>query len=152
MSNEKVVVLEFDVILEPWNRYELADGSILRTKLVLTRVEKRIMQGRTGYRIETQPINVLYNVPPHKKSQADSKKYSPEELRQSIVEEDIRYRTLAEEWAEYLLEDTTRVRIKSTILRVSQTNKVDNRGDPVYLVDADNLVEFKVRPKPTAQT
>jgi hypothetical protein len=38
--------LDFDVVREPWNKYELADGAVLKTKAIVTRVIKRYQEIR----------------------------------------------------------------------------------------------------------
>lgn len=37
--------LDFDVLKEPWNVYQLEEGPILRTKYVLTRVVRKREEG-----------------------------------------------------------------------------------------------------------
>jgi hypothetical protein len=50
---------------------------------------------------------------------------------------------MAEEWNEYMLEDGTRVRIKSTLTKVSRTDKFNIKGEPIYLVEGSNMLEIK---------
>jgi hypothetical protein len=152
-----VTELDFDIIREPWNKYELSDGTILKIKLVLLRVvkkEKTVSDAETGktktaisYGFESQNILTVYNVPDHLKSQPSREKYPPEVLRENVVESDMRYSTLEEEWNEYILEDRTRLRIKLTVVKVDRTKKVDHHGFPIYLVESPVLPQFKTPPR-----
>lgn len=142
--SEKVTELDFDVVREPWNKYELFDGSILWTKHILLKIFKReSAEGRVGYELEGQHISSIHHVPDHLKGPRSETRYSEEELRSSIIEEDVKYNTLAEEWCEYVAEDGTRIRIKSTVTKVSRTNKTDRRGDPIYLIEQSILPIIK---------
>jgi len=143
--SEKTIVLDFDVIREPWNMYELRDGSILKTKHILTGVRKYEKEGgrRKGYDIRGQTINITHYVPEDMKGPPSEKPYTPEELKSSIVEEDMGYTTLMEEWNEYAIEDGAKIRIKHTVSRVSKTNKYNGDGEPIYLVEGDTLIKIK---------
>lgn len=55
----------------------------------------------------------------------------------------MRYNTLAEEWNEYVVDDGTRIRMKSTVSRVAKTSKFDKNGDPIYIVDTTVLAEIR---------
>lgn len=136
--------IDFDVVKEPWNKYELNDGTIIKTRIVLKKLVKEMLDKKQGkFGIDAQPVTVVLtsseqNGPP------DPKPHPPEELRQSIEKDDLRYTTLAEEWNEYIVDDGSRVRIKSTVMQISKTTKFDRNGDPIYLVDTNNLVEVKL--------
>ncbi len=102
-------------------------------KIILIKIFKReSIEGKIGYELEGQYISSLHHVPDHLKGLRSETRYTEEELKSSIIEEDVKYNTLAEEWCEYIAEDGTRIRIKSTVTKVSRTNKTDKRGDPIY--------------------
>jgi hypothetical protein len=63
------------------------------------------------------------------------------------VEKDIRYDTLSEEWNEYIAEDGTKIRFKSTLARVHRTNKYDKHGDPIYLIELSGFGQITPPPK-----
>ena len=128
--------LRFDVIREPWNEYELPDGSILRVKHVLLRIFRiEEPEGRISWETDVRSNVVLSHVPEGSKGPPSSVTYSHEQLRSQIVEHDVDYKTLSEEWNEYVLEDGTKIRIKFTVTRISKTDKFDRRGEPIYVVE-----------------
>jgi hypothetical protein len=45
-------LLDSDVVRQPWNKYELADGSVLKLKVVLTKVRKRVVDQKPVYEFE----------------------------------------------------------------------------------------------------
>lgn len=143
MSAE-VTELDFDVLREPWNVYQLEEGPILRIKYVLTRVVRRWEAGgRVGYAFKGQNVVVFSHIPPELKGEPTHAIYSPMELQASIVNDDIRYSTIAEEWNEYITEDGASIRVKLTVVKVSRTNKTDKDGDPVYLVQTSLLPQIQ---------
>lgn len=143
--SERTTDIDFDIIKEPWNKYELGDGSILKTRCILTKIHKRIKIGENtaGYGIDSQNMIVIYNVSPNLKGEPSTQAYGPKELETSIVQDDIRYTTISEEWNEYVAEDSTRIRLKTTVTKVSRTNRYDKNGDPRYLVKTSILPQIK---------
>jgi len=56
------------------------------------------------------------------------------------------YNTLGEEWNEYILEDGTKIRIKTTVTKISRTDKYEKIGDPIYLVETNVMMQV-TKPK-----
>ncbi|HSA75864.1 MAG TPA: hypothetical protein VLE21_06725 [Candidatus Nitrosocosmicus sp.] len=69
--------LDFIVTKEDWCRYDLSDNSILKVKVVLTKVYKN--QGQLM--CEIHPIHIILT---NEKRDPDPKAYSVEELKASI--------------------------------------------------------------------
>ncbi|MEM3526431.1 MAG: hypothetical protein QXV37_03365 [Candidatus Jordarchaeaceae archaeon] len=141
--------LDFDVLREPWNLYQLEDGTILRVKYVLTRVvRQRDNMDRIGYAFKGQNVVSLSHFPKELKGppSPSPRMYTPEELQSAIVNDNVRYSTLEEEWNEYVTEDGANIRVKITVVKVSRTNKTDNEGEPIYLV-ATSLLPQVIPPK-----
>ena len=141
--------IDFDVVKEPWNKYELTDGTVVKTKVVLTKLGKTILEGnKANFQIDVQVVSVIL-VPTELRGTPDTHVYSPQELQASIEKAEMRYTTLAEEWNEYVVDDGTRIRVKSTVTRIAKTTKYDKNGELIYLVETNNLVQIK---SPRAQT
>ncbi|MBW1936877.1 MAG: hypothetical protein ACTSP1_19470, partial [Candidatus Freyarchaeota archaeon] len=68
--------------------------------------------------------------------------YSPEELQASIIDDDVRYSTIVEEWNEYIAEDGASIRVKLVVVKVSRTDKTDRDGEPIYLVQTSVLPQI----------
>jgi hypothetical protein len=133
--------LDFDVIREPWNKYQIADGAFLKTKLVITRIRKRqTSDNKADYSFDMQPILVILS---DELGTPDPKNYSPEELQATVVKDDIRYDTISEEWNEYVIDDGSRLRIKSTVTRVGKTSLYGNDGTPQYWIESNQIAHVR---------
>lgn len=142
----KEVELDFEIIREPWNKYSLNDGTHIKSRYILIKLKKKEPTSETekpSIGVEGRNVVVTYNVPQNLKGPPSKHIYPPEELRKSIVQDDIRYTTIYEEWNEYIAEDGTRIRVKQTMTRVGRTDKADKNGDPIYFVDHSIMVDVK---------
>lgn len=136
--------LDFEVIKEPWNKYNLIDGSNLKTKTVLIKVSRTMPeQGKPNYGIKSQNLVTAYNVPDNLRGPPAKGPVSPEELK-SMKKQEVGFSTLYEEWAEYLVEDGTRIRIKSSLVEVSRSERTNAEGEPIYLIG--NSLNVVIKP------
>lgn len=136
---------DFDVLEEGWNIYKLDDGTTLKHKLVLVRMirEKVDEMGNPEYGFVMQKVFGI--IPPEKLRGTPSvKKHSSEELSDSIVAEDINFETIGENWNRYRLKDGVSLDIKPIVTMVSKTDKFDERGDPVYLIQSQAVSRGKI--------
>ena len=141
--------LDFEILREPWNKYSLKDGAYLKSRFILLKIKRRLVpatvtEKKTEYGFEGQNLNVIYNVPAELKGPLSNQQYSVQQLSEAKKDE-IAYDTLSEEWNEYVLEDGTTMRIKSTVSAVSRTDKVDKNGDPIYFVTNSQILGVKPR-------
>ena len=68
--------IDFEVEQEPWNKYELGDETILKTRYVLKTVTRSMVNGKNNYSGDGVPLMVIM-VPGKLNGQPDNKKYSP---------------------------------------------------------------------------
>jgi hypothetical protein len=123
--------LDFIVLREDWCRYDLSDDSILKIKLIATKIRKN-----AHYNIDIQNIIVVLS---NERGPPDSKAYTPAKLQQSITR-DIGYTTITQDWNEYVVDDGANIRVQPKVTKVSKTSKFDLNGDPVYLVNVQGNV------------
>ena len=134
--------IDFEIIKEPWNKYQLVDNSILKTRTILKKIE-RVMQGeKISFTMDAQTLTVLY-ADPALKGTPNTRKINKEDIMKSIDKPDMRYDTLAQEFNEYLLDDGTKIKIFTNVTGVSRTTLKDAKGDPVYSVNSSNTIEVK---------
>lgn len=119
--------LDFMVSREDWCRYDLSDNSILKVKVVLTKVYKN--QGQLM--CELSPIHVILT---NEIGDPDLNTYSVEELKASIIR-DIRFTGVIQDWNEYLVDDGTTIKIQPVVLKIAKTSKFDLKGFPRYICD-----------------
>ena len=134
--------LDFTVSREDWCRYNLSDNSILKVKLIATKIRKK----NADYNIDVQSIIVVLS---NERGQPDSKVYTPIELQRSITH-DVRYTIITQDWNEYIVDDGANIKVQPMVTKVSKTSKFDLYGDPVYLVNVQGNVVVE-RPKSSSQ-
>jgi len=135
--------IDFDITSEPWNKYEISkDQSILKTRYILKTVHRRMVDNKARYTGDGQLISVIM-VPDKLRGTPDKRIYPPEQLVKAVVEDDMRYKTLSEEWNEYELHDGARIRLKATVTTISKTSKRDVNGDPIYSIGNNVMIQVK---------
>lgn len=58
--------------------------------------------------------------------------------------EDVSFNALNESWNEYMLEDGTTVRMKTVVKRIVRTERYNEDGEPVYVVQSQNVLDTRV--------
>jgi hypothetical protein len=127
--------LDFIVTREDWCRYDLSDNSILKVKVVLTKVYKHQSQ----LMCEIHPIHVVLT---NEKGDPDSKTYSVEDLKGSIIA-DIRFTAIIDDWNEYVVDDGTTIKIKPLVVKIAKTSKFDSKGFPKYICEIRGNMEME---------
>lgn len=151
----KAMFLDFETEREEWNKYLLEDGTLLRAKLILTGVQidktikeiakeaKSKQKLKIGFGIGSHNLFGI-EAPPKLRGSPDPKKYSPEELKASIVKEDLDFETKKETWNSYVFENGMRMKVKISPTSVNRTSKFDGRGMPVYWVELTINVKLRL--------
>jgi len=138
--------LDFEIIKEPWNKYEIIDGSILKTRFILKKVVVQPLgKNKSTFQIDGQTVTTIFGSP-ELKGTPSTQAYSNQELKNSITQDGLGYNTLGEEWNEYILEDATKIRVKTTVTKISRTNKYEKTGDPLYFVTTSIIMQV-TKPK-----
>jgi hypothetical protein len=138
--------LDFEVVKEIWNRYELADNTVLKVKVILTAVRKADPSqasepnAKGGYTMDFQNVIVLLS---NERGLPDPRVYPPQELQAATVKEDIRYTTMSQEWNEYMTDDGAKIRLQPLLLRVNKTSKFDAKGQPIYTSEMNINIDVK---------
>jgi hypothetical protein len=146
-TRSKARFVDFTVEKEEWNKYVLGDKSILKVKFVLTgammdktrqeiikEAKKSRRKLRIGFTIRSQNVFGV-ECPPRLRGSPDSRRYSPEELRASIVRPELDFETARETWNSYLFRNGIRMKSKISPTFVNRTSKFDSVGMPIYVID-----------------
>lgn len=134
--------INFEIIKEPWNKYQISDNSVLRTRTILKKVERKIEGDKISFAIDAQTLNVI-DADSSLKGTPSKGKYTQQEIQNSIDKEDMRYDTLAQEFNEYQLDDGTKIKIYTHVTKITRTSLKDLKGDPIYRVGSNNSIEIK---------
>jgi hypothetical protein len=144
MMTDNLTVLDFKVVKEFWDVYDLHDGTKLKNRVILTGVKKlnsnSIDIGNNGknnksneYEFDFQSIqSFIFS----EKSKGDphTNFYKKEELDTSYKIE-VPYSVISEKWNEYAVKDDgTKLKLKGTVTDVKKSNIFLQNGDPIYNV------------------
>jgi hypothetical protein len=133
--------VDFEVLNEPWNRYKLSDGTLLRSRVVVAQVIK------TGqfdpfckplYGILAQTFNTI-RAPKELRNNPTVPPPTPQQLGSSIVE-NVTAEPLEEGECIYRCVDGTTLRIKNVFVAIRRTSNHDALGEPIYIIDTQNIV------------
>lgn len=145
-DSKEVEVLDFDVLEEYWNEYDLEDNSRLRARLIVTRVALRPGTPVGQFDLSFQTI-LMITAPPNQRG-APGPPVSPEEI--NVSPEDIasgrkipvRPLTNNEPWNIYRVEKTTDVfqakLVVSAVYRIKE--RYDQFGEPAYVITSGPVV------------
>lgn len=137
--------IEFEIIKENWNEYELSDGAILKTKLVLGKVlcpPGATLETTVAFNFQTQNMIIAY-VPTKMKGTPIGRHLTPEEIRDSIVE-DLDFEPKKEVWNEYKLPNNINIKLKLMLTRVAKTDKFAPDGAPIYATSTQVVPRIKL--------
>ncbi len=138
--------LEFDLEKEVWNKYELADDSILKARVIVLKI---IQQTNKSNPTEIQlggETQIISTVSPTKNYRLYGTPflgiYTPEELAQA-KKVDVNYTQLYEDWNVYRLSDNRKLKTKLVVSSVKRClDKYDKHGIPLYLVDSTVVINI----------
>ncbi len=159
MTIENFAVLDFKVIKEFWDFYELSDGTKLKNRVILTGV-KRLNNDKTSIIYKSNNINddkineyefdfqsiqsFIFSIKAH--GNPHKKFYKKQDLDSSYKIE-IPHNTISEKWNEYVINnDGTKLKLKSTITQITKSDIFLQNGDPIYNVRIKILSKV-IRPK-----
>ena len=140
-------VNDFKIINETWDKHILSDGTTLRARAILAGVmleksldelEARIRVGekpKLGLNFRTRNFFEI-DSPSELRGQPEKKAYSNEELKKSITEKDIDFKTVQQAWNVYETTNGIILKLRISIVSVNKTSKFDERGMPVYFVES----------------
>lgn len=137
--------LDFKILREDWNIYELADGSILKVRFVLRKVIRTKAfnpDGEPLYAFGSQ--NFLAPKSPKKLMGPPTSPPPTEEQIHTSEKVEVDFRTKTENWNEYVVEDGAKARIKLVVTKVERTNFFDQMGYPVYGVSSNIVTSVSV--------
>lgn len=154
-DNNAIITLDFKVIKEFWDLYELSDGTKLKNRVILTGVKKlkndseetydKTVNKGDEYEFDFQSIQsfIFSN---KSKGNPHTKTYTKQELEISYDIE-TPFNTISEKWNEYIInQDGTKLKLKSTITQIQKSKIVLQNGDPIYNVRIKILSKI-IRPK-----
>jgi len=143
-SPKKINFLQFQTIDEPWNIYKLEDGTTVRVREIVAGL---IKDSDSTFALQTTHV---FNVIPHERCLGlPSPMMKPNEKLEDFIEaEDLKILEKTDNWNEYdVSSDNMRLSVKGEVVSVSRTNRHDERGIPIYIINVQLLVKHKKKTK-----
>ena len=140
MPSTKIAFVEYKVIDEPWNLYKLADGTVIRLRIILGGL---IKENDTDF--SAQSTRVFNVIPDDKYVGVPSVPLKPDEKVEDYIEaEDLKILEKTDKWNEYEIgSEKVMLSIKGELVSVSRTSRHDRKGIPVYVTNVQLLVKHK---------
>ena len=144
-----LTVLDFKVVKEFWDAYDLSDGTRLKNRVILTGVKKfdnyhKDSKGNE-YEFDFQSIQ-SFIFSKKSKGNPHAKLYTKQELDGSY-KIDVVHNAVSEKWNEYVIDgDGAKLKLKSTVTGISKSDIFLQNGDPIYNVKIKILSKI-IRPK-----
>jgi hypothetical protein len=140
------VDLSFDTLSEGWSTYKTKDGVLIRMRLIVTRIilsnvkEDGIVQMALG-------SNLLFAVtaPQQLKGPPNNQPITQEQILASIIEPDVPFDTVKEDWNEYNAEGI-KVGVKPVATIIAKSKLFDSDGNPVYNVNYQAVFRAITKP------
>ena len=130
-------IIEFEVLKEPWNEYEIKDGTItvtIRGKMIVTKIlrtNKYDERGDPLYITGSQSIFATF-APPNLRGKPHQR--YDDKIRREHEKEELVFTTIKEDWSEYHLKDGSILRTKLILSGINRTDLYHADGDPVYSI------------------
>ena len=149
MSERKRLVdsafLDIKPINEAWNIYRLSNGTVVKLRKIPIRAKKN---SDLNYTFDESEILVsLLSSPESPKGKPNQKTWNKEEIRSSIVEDGIKFKTISEPINEYMIEDGQKLAYRIKLAKISRTKLFDSNGDSVYSFETTPKYELILRMK-----
>ena len=127
--------VDFEIIKENWNMYNLSDGTKLKIRDILRSAWfTKDSDGRKKYSADIYSDAIIMP-DSNLQGQKNQTRWTSEQLQKNIDVENCRYDTLAYESTEYLLNGNTKILIHSNLTNIARTKLWDHNGDRIYMVD-----------------
>lgn len=121
--------VDFDVIEEPWARYLLKDGTLIRFRTAVTKIFESLIKGPMGYpnfRIAVQPVASTIVPDDLKGEPTPMKEPKPEDF----VEESKIIQRSDDVWQRYKTKDGWIIKVKVSVRKIFKSNKFNDEHEP----------------------
>ena len=128
----------FELKRQGVSEYRLEDGSRVKLKdAVLKIIKDPFKTDPSGFLLNVTNLTTVYS--PKELKGSPSEDVTREDLQKSIINNDMNFTTVKEEWSEYELNNGSKVRLKTILTGISSTSLYDSYGEPIYLMQMQTL-------------
>lgn len=124
--------VDFEIIKEAWNKYDLQDGTMLKARTTLQSVWLERDGTRSKHSVEVSQ-NQVWMCDPALQGAPDTRKHTQDQLKASIEIQRCAYTTMQYEPSEYILDDGTHMVLHNTLINIARTGLFNHAGDRIYI-------------------
>ena len=134
---------------EDWSRYQVADGTLIRVRIVVRKIVRSIELNPQGYPdFQLESMNAVSAIVlGHLKRAPTTEPWDPKK----DIGEEMKFDTLEDQWQEYHTTDGFKVLVRPVIMKVWRYLKYNAFGEPIYNVNVQSLLNLEKLPSPTAR-
>jgi len=134
----------FKVLSESWGIYALKDGSYLRLRANIIKIARQTdYDGNMAFNVNAN-MTVGFIPPRNLRGNPAPRPPTPQELSAAIVDSDVEFSTIEEEWSRYQLQDGIVISVKPIPVTIARTNIYDPNGEPIYNVNHQLLIKANI--------
>ncbi len=142
---------DFEIEGEGWSIYRVEDGTVIKLRIFLSAVSKARPDPNNpdniGYELSLSPVNTVAMPAPKNRGNPTPGKFTPKQLQESIVKEDMEFTTIQEPWNVYCFKDRAKLSIRIQAVKISKTDKYDAKGIPVYFINHQPQIKTTLPPE-----
>ncbi len=138
--------VEFEILKEPWNTFQLSDGTLLKLRLILQKVRLWRDEGGKSHLNYTHNLMVVSEVPEKLLGPKDEG-HQLDEIKANIVEENIKFEPVSVGDFIYRLSDGRFMTFNVQLVSVSRSSLYGEDGEPLYAIDYQEKLGFPVGPE-----
>lgn len=145
------VDLSFEPIHEGWSVYRTKDDVLVKIRFVILHFKLAGIK-EDGSAMLALGGNLMFAVtaPKSLKGPPTTQVMSSEQIAAAIIERDVAFDTVKEDWNEYSVEGI-KVGVKVVITIIAKTSLFDANGDPIYSVNHQSIVRAVTNPEDKAK-
>jgi hypothetical protein len=137
-------LIDFRAIEEPWNLYKLKDDTLVKTRFILITTIFEGVDEALGPKYSINSDTVIGIIAPQSLMSKPSEKSYTLEERVDAIEQELAFEVVKEEWSKYEFDDGATFKAKPVLTKVARTSLYDSRGQPIYLVNTQPIVDISV--------
>lgn len=134
----------FQIISEHWGIYALKDGSYLKLRPNIIKIARETdAYGNMAFNVNAN-VTIGIISPKNMRGPPLTRPPTPQEIASAIIDDDVGFLVVEEEWSTYRLQDGTILSIKLIPIQISRTSIHDPNGEPMYNINHQLLVKASV--------
>ena len=121
--------------------YKLNDGTIIEAHIHVNYLLPDPLNPQ-GFAVNSTNLVTAF-VPKEKRKPTAFEPYSPAELQSGVIEEDVDYEVLRENFSVYDLSNGLVMSIKTVMGQIRKTKYYSRDGEPIYMVNINPILKIK---------